>query len=344
MQKIIVALGLIFFVCLVPYSTASAGSINSYEQEVISYAQGTFEYKGELYKVDPYYINLLKNYLESDNVDMTARQRDKVFSIAGNYIETGVLGGYLVPVGGGAPIDKEPDSEDATNADSPEDTSLLDGHTEATDKANIDRAVDSAGADASDKTDSFDEASSTLKIQNNVSETGGYRANEEDSLKLSSKDEDLEKAVDIEHSDAQSKTTSLTKLDSKSSANYPKQDIPENNEGDTEANTDASKTDSEKRLFIQLLDLMLSVDIEAANEPAVDGNTEFGNKTTEAAKKPVVVHAKNVAVSDNAVILGDIIKNTDNNLHITFIVLLILGFLFMAGILMTIKLTYRNER
>lgn len=105
MRKIIVALGIILLVAIFPYSVASAGSINSYEQEVISFAQGTFEYKGVYYKVDPYYINMLREYLAADDIDLTAEQRNKVFRIYRDYMETGVQGGYLIPVSGATPVD-----------------------------------------------------------------------------------------------------------------------------------------------------------------------------------------------------------------------------------------------
>lgn len=98
MKKIILTLGII----LIYISTASvayAGTLNSYEQDVIAAAGRNFEYKGAEYRLDPAYIAKLENYLASDEVDLTKEQRDSILGSVNDYIQSGIDGGYLVPAG-----------------------------------------------------------------------------------------------------------------------------------------------------------------------------------------------------------------------------------------------------
>ncbi len=90
----------LMLICISAASTAYAGTINSYEQDVMSAAQGTYQYNGTYYKIAPAYISQLRDYLMSDDVNLTASQRDSVLSAISGYIESGVQGGYLVPVDG----------------------------------------------------------------------------------------------------------------------------------------------------------------------------------------------------------------------------------------------------
>ncbi len=90
----------LMLICISAASTAYAGTINSYEQDVMSAAQGTYQYNGTYYKIAPAYISQLRDYLMADDVNLTASQRDSVLSAISGYIESGVQGGYLVPVDG----------------------------------------------------------------------------------------------------------------------------------------------------------------------------------------------------------------------------------------------------
>lgn len=97
MKGVILVIALAF--CwLLPVSTVYAGSLNKYENQVIAQAKKTYIYQGKEYRVTDTYINQLVDYLSSDEVDITAEQRDTALQMAYNSIEQGVLEGYLVPV------------------------------------------------------------------------------------------------------------------------------------------------------------------------------------------------------------------------------------------------------
>jgi hypothetical protein len=83
---------------LLPGSTVYAGSLNKYENQVIAEAKRTYIYKGKEYRVTDTYINQLVDYLSSEEVDITAEQRDAALRMAYDSIERGVQEGYLVPV------------------------------------------------------------------------------------------------------------------------------------------------------------------------------------------------------------------------------------------------------
>lgn len=96
MKKLILTLGAIFTFSLMT-STVYAGTINSYEQELINLAQGLYEYDGVDYQVAPAYIEKLIAYLSGKDVDLTAKQRDEAVKMAFNSVAQGIREGYLIP-------------------------------------------------------------------------------------------------------------------------------------------------------------------------------------------------------------------------------------------------------
>ncbi len=96
MKKLILTLGAILIFSLMT-STVYAGTINQYEQELISLAQGLYEYDGVDYQVAPAYINKLIAYVNGKDVDLTAKQRDEAVTMAFNSVAQGVREGYLIP-------------------------------------------------------------------------------------------------------------------------------------------------------------------------------------------------------------------------------------------------------
>lgn len=361
MRKIFIAFGIVFLSCIVPYSIASAGSINSYEQEVISYAQGTFEYNGVLYKVDPYYIKLLREYFAADDVELTAEQRDKVFKLAESYIETGVLGGYLVPVGNKeAPVDADTGSNGGNNSGSTgnsDSTENSDSADNADSNGNISEA-DDLGDNAEDDTKSV-----TDKSENNAGD-GNNDIRDKFSETLDSLDSDDKDTA--EYASQLSQGSNGTGSNNPSNGNNEsvvKEDTPEGNKstyqepdkkeagmGEDDNAADAINADKAALSdgFLELLDLMLAVDKDIETEQAIeekqdnDKAKEIGIKTEITGK--IVDSTKNdIAVSDNVVIINDII-NKDINLNNTFIVLIILGLLLLMCIIMTIKLTYMGKK
>lgn len=97
--------------CLLPASTVYAGSLNEFESQIVTEAKKTYEYNGKQYQVPTAYINQLINYLSSDDVDLTAKERDEALAAAFDSIERGVKEGYLVPV------EEEVQSEQGTVTD-----------------------------------------------------------------------------------------------------------------------------------------------------------------------------------------------------------------------------------
>ena len=254
MRKKIFALA-VFFIIITPCSTVYAGTINSYEQEIISYAQGTFEYQGALYKVDTQYINMLIEYLESDGVDLTQRHRDRVYIEAVNYIETGVLNGYLVPVNSQA-AEAEKDTAYNTNIDN---------------TSNPDNTGNTSGEDSHDKYDNFEadtgtfdtsnasdtDSSSTLTVQNSAT-TGESVANNnlpvkgEQEKAVVSKDatEDGDLTVKSSTSDEFIKDVLDMILDTNAMEQEPQKDVDTDNKAKEKQvltpvwnTTDLSKTD-----------------------------------------------------------------------------------------------------
>lgn len=74
-----------------------AGSLNENEAAVVKAAQGTFDWNGAKYKVDPVFIGQLAGYMNRDDVELTAEQRDEIISLMFSNVEQGIAQGYLIP-------------------------------------------------------------------------------------------------------------------------------------------------------------------------------------------------------------------------------------------------------
>ena len=109
MRKLFLSLGIVLISVFTGTAAVKAGSLNAYEQEVVSAAKLTYEYEGVKYQVDQAFINQLIDYLSSEDIDLTAKQRDEVLQLAFANIEQGVKEGYLLPV--------EVQEEDQSTAD-----------------------------------------------------------------------------------------------------------------------------------------------------------------------------------------------------------------------------------
>lgn len=69
--------------------------INAEEQRVIDIAEGSFEYKGDLYTVRSTYLKTLKLKLDEDEMELTNEQATQVIQTMYGNIERGVKEGYL---------------------------------------------------------------------------------------------------------------------------------------------------------------------------------------------------------------------------------------------------------
>ena len=97
MKRAFLALTVICII-LFPAAIVYAGSVNSYESEIIAAAQRTYEYNGIQYKLAPSYLDRMREYFLSDEVDLTAEQRDEILAQAYSSVADGVAEGYLLPV------------------------------------------------------------------------------------------------------------------------------------------------------------------------------------------------------------------------------------------------------
>lgn len=93
-------------------STVYAGTLNAYEQEIISAARRAYEYEGVDYVVKQEYINELIAYLSSDDIDLNAEQKDKVMQEAFANVQRGVKEGYMIPL---SPEDTEEEADSSEN-------------------------------------------------------------------------------------------------------------------------------------------------------------------------------------------------------------------------------------
>ncbi len=135
-NKIIFKLkGLLIVVIVVSFSMNAkvvlAGGLNENEAAVVSAAQGTFEHNGIKYQADPVFVQQLISYLNQDDVDLNASQKDEAISMMFSNIGQGVAEGYLIPVNGqdeqiNGEQNKEEPSGSAAQGTAPDDSSVTD--------------------------------------------------------------------------------------------------------------------------------------------------------------------------------------------------------------------------
>lgn len=95
MGKKIFIIGVLFISLMNPLSVL-AGDLNDNELAIIEIAKGKFVVDGITYKVSEPYIKELINYLNSDDVDITDRQKEEAIDTLYNNLVRGVKEGYLV--------------------------------------------------------------------------------------------------------------------------------------------------------------------------------------------------------------------------------------------------------
>ena len=320
MRKVIFTL-VIFFIIIMPYSTVYAGTINSYEQDIIAYAQGTFEYKGSLYKIDTKYINMLIEYLESDGVDLTQRHRDRVYNEAVNYIETGVLNGYLVPVDGQAAL-VENDTEINANIEN----SSIGDYPGVSSGVNYQEKDDGIEA----VTDTFvtnykiDTDKSSNQTGQNITEISGESAVTEDEVK----ENEIRSTKKFSNSSSTGSDVKDANLPVKGEQDKAVASEDTADEGNISSNSNVSDD------FIKdVLDMILDSDA-MEQEPLKDVNAN--NKAKE---KRVLTPVSDTTVSRKS----DLIMDREISFFATYVVLGILGILLVAGIVNTIILSNRKK-
>lgn len=188
MRKLLVGFGIVLITIAARTEDAKAGSLNSYENEVISAAKLIYEYNGVEYKVDQVFINQLSEYLSSDGIDLTAEQRDEVMQLAFSNIEKGVTDGYLIPVEG---EDTKASPEDGSENAS-EEGSDMDSST-ASDNGKDASSNDAGGADNDEKNSSKDSPSA---MEDNSSDASGNNQPTNTDIRSNSEDVTPEGMID----------------------------------------------------------------------------------------------------------------------------------------------------
>lgn len=161
--------------------TAYAGSLNSYEAEVVAAAQGVFESDGIKYKLDASYISQLTSYLSSDEVDLTQEQRDQALAAVNDYIDQGIKEGYLVPLDEQTLDDPEKDATeeektDTKEIDTDQDTKTSDAETESSKTSDVEKNEKPDG----ENTKAAESTENSKSTKNTAAKTNSKNALDED--------------------------------------------------------------------------------------------------------------------------------------------------------------------
>ena len=100
MRTLYFTLGILF---LIPVMPAQAGGINAEEQRLINEASGRFTYEGKTYKAKDSYLELLKEKLSEEDMDLTADEVDQYLTTMYASVQTGLEQGILEEVTSGEP-------------------------------------------------------------------------------------------------------------------------------------------------------------------------------------------------------------------------------------------------
>ena len=127
-------LGLAVLLLLLPSLLLSPGvrearadsGINSYEQWIINVIYSTFRYQGKYYKAKSEYITKVIDYLNRDDIDLTAEEADNYINKIYRNVRRGIDEGYLYEV------ERTTPTEEPTEAPSEEPSSSSETPSEAT--------------------------------------------------------------------------------------------------------------------------------------------------------------------------------------------------------------------
>ncbi|WP_117767501.1 CpsB/CapC family capsule biosynthesis tyrosine phosphatase [Blautia sp. OF03-15BH] len=100
MRTLCFTLGILF---LIPAMPTQAGGINAEEQRLINEASGRFTYEGKTYKAKDSYLELLKEKLSEEDMDLTADEVDQYLTTMYASVQTGLEQGLLEEVTSGEP-------------------------------------------------------------------------------------------------------------------------------------------------------------------------------------------------------------------------------------------------
>lgn len=153
MRTLCFTLGILF---LIPVMPAKAGGINAEEQRLINEASGRFTYEGKTYKAKDSYLELLKEKLSEEDMDLTADEVDQYLTTMYASVQTGLEQGLLEEVTSGEPRKETEAPEIAAGSDQAGDHTQKTADTETPTELEERKSTVSGKAEASvQKTETF---------------------------------------------------------------------------------------------------------------------------------------------------------------------------------------------
>lgn len=200
---------ILLYVCILsPKLVVQAGEINNDEAGVIAAASGTFTYDGKTYRADPAYIESLKDYLASDDVDLTAGQASSAISQMYASVAQGVEQGYLYEVGG------QPGTTEATTEPVSSGIVLGDGRGTTSDMGKGNAAKEEKLTSDGKKQDSDSKARNNY-AQNSNDASGAEQIESDKQIHLDKNAEELDNSAEEDYSGTIAKLFSDSKKHSK---------------------------------------------------------------------------------------------------------------------------------
>lgn len=103
-------------ISMLPAASVYAGDLNEQERDVLAVLKEPFEYNGQTYAALPGYLQLAREYLLNDHINLTPEQKGKAIAAIRTNVEMAISSGFIVP------LEKEPKEpaesrEDASKAD-----------------------------------------------------------------------------------------------------------------------------------------------------------------------------------------------------------------------------------
>ena len=142
---------------LLPVTLVYAGDINSQESEVLEALKGPFEHNGVTYVPAPGYLELAKEYLLADDIDLTVEQKNKAIAAIRTNVETAISNGFIVP------LEKEPSKNQEGNTD---DNTSQSNNSKPTETLDADDKKEESEKQESDSTEQKETQGSDKKDNN----------------------------------------------------------------------------------------------------------------------------------------------------------------------------------
>ena len=169
MRILCFTLGILF---LIPVMPALAGGINAEEQRLINEASGRFTYAGKTYKAKDSYLELLKEKLSEEDMDLTADEVDQYLTTMYASVQTGLEQGILEEVTSGEPGKETEEPGIAAGSDQAGD------HTKKTADTEIPTELEERKSTVSEKAEASVQKTETFSRKQTEAESEAIRESE----------------------------------------------------------------------------------------------------------------------------------------------------------------------